>query len=99
MRGGRALPVRCRDAICRGVDRRSAVGLAPGRLLLVAADEPGLSLRELAELMAALGAREALNLDGGGSTSLAVGGEQLVRARLAVPVHLVIKIASRKRSP
>ena len=31
-------------------------------------------MRELSELMAALGADHALNLDGGGSTSLVCGG-------------------------
>ena len=58
--------------------RRSA--LAPrGRLLAVACDgraddEAGLTLGELAETLVALGARTALNLDGGGSTSLVCGG-------------------------
>jgi hypothetical protein len=37
-------------------------------------DEAGLTLAELASTMVALGAREALNLDGGGSTSLVCGG-------------------------
>jgi hypothetical protein len=50
-----------------------------GRLLAVAADgrgddDAGLTLGELAEALAALGANEALNLDGGGSTSLVCGG-------------------------
>jgi Phosphodiester glycosidase len=59
---------------------RAALGLAPGgRLLAVACDgraddEAGLTLAELAEALVALGAREALNLDGGGSTSLVCGG-------------------------
>jgi len=35
----------------------------------------GLSLQELAEVLVALGARHALNLDGGGSSSLVCGGE------------------------
>ena len=37
-------------------------------------DEAGLTLDELAATMARLGAREALNLDGGGSTSLVCAG-------------------------
>lgn len=37
-------------------------------------DEAGLTLGELAATMAGLGAREALNLDGGGSTALICGG-------------------------
>ncbi len=60
---------------------RTAVGLtADGRLLLVVVDgrQPGYSrgmtLRQLAELMRRLGARSALNLDGGGSAEMVVNG-------------------------
>jgi hypothetical protein len=59
---------------------RAAIGLAPrGRLLAVACDgraddEAGLTLAELAEAVVALGAHTALNLDGGGSTSLVCAG-------------------------
>ena len=57
---------------------RTAAGLARNgrRLLLVTVDGrevmngDGMSLRELANLMLALGARDAINLDGGGSTTL-----------------------------
>jgi exopolysaccharide biosynthesis protein len=66
-----------------GVKRnpRTMVGLdREGRLLIVTADgrQPGfaegLSLIEGARLMARLGAVTAINLDGGGSTSLVTGG-------------------------
>jgi len=56
-----------------------------GHLLLVAADghapgyAVGLTFREEARVMRALGARDALNLDGGGSTTLALGTRQLTR--------------------
>jgi Phosphodiester glycosidase len=59
---------------------RAALALTPGdRLLAVACDgraddESGLTLGELAEALVALGARAALNLDGGGSTSLVCAG-------------------------
>jgi hypothetical protein len=58
---------------------RAAVGLADGRIVAVACDgrsasEAGLTLPELARFMVALGCREALNLDGGGSTALVSGG-------------------------
>ena len=67
---------------------RAALGLAPGRLLAVAVDgrgahDAGLTLEELAALMAGLGASEALNLDGGGSTTLVCGGELRNRPRAA----------------
>jgi hypothetical protein len=59
---------------------RAAIGLTRrGEALAVACDgraddEAGLTMAELAEAMAALGAVQAMNLDGGGSTSLICGG-------------------------
>jgi hypothetical protein len=58
---------------------RAALGVGPGRLVAVACDgrafdEAGLSLAELADALIGLGAREAINLDGGGSTSLVSDG-------------------------
>ncbi len=65
---------------------RAALGLAPGRMYAVACDgrsrhDAGLTLEELAALMAALGCSTALNLDGGGSTSLVSGGRLRNRPR------------------
>ena len=65
---------------------RAALGLADGRLFAVACDgrgrhDAGLTLEELAALMAALGCETALNLDGGGSTSLVSGGRLRNRPR------------------
>jgi Phosphodiester glycosidase len=67
---------------------RAALGLAPGRLLAVAVDgrgvhDAGLTLEELGALLAGLGATDALNLDGGGSTSLVCGGRLRNRPRAA----------------
>jgi hypothetical protein len=64
---------------------RTAVGWRPdGTLLLVAVDgrqphSDGMSLGELAALFLRLGATEALNLDGGGSTTMVVRGEVVNR--------------------
>lgn len=64
---------------------RTAVGLRDDKVFLVAVDgrQPGhsvgMSLRELAEQMVALGCTEAMNLDGGGSTTLWVRGQVLNR--------------------
>jgi hypothetical protein len=66
--------------IAAGRHPRAAVALGRrGRLLAVAADgrgehDAGLTLSELAEALVALGATRAVNLDGGGSTSLVCGG-------------------------
>lgn len=64
----------------RGVNPRTAIGwdLASRRLWLVVVDgrQPdwsiGTTTRETAELLRALGARDALNLDGGGSSAFVV---------------------------
>jgi hypothetical protein len=65
---------------------RAALGLADGKMFAVACDgrsrfDSGLTLEELAALMAALGCSSALNLDGGGSTSLVSGGRLRNRPR------------------
>jgi hypothetical protein len=54
---------------------RTAVGLGDGQLVLLTVDGRtppafGMTLRELAATMAALGCRDAFNLDGGGSTTM-----------------------------
>jgi hypothetical protein len=52
---------------------RTAVGrLGDGRLVWVVVDR--MSLKELASLMTSIGCSDALNLDGGGSTGLYLGG-------------------------
>lgn len=58
---------------------RAALALTRDQLLAVACDgrardEAGLTLDELAETLVGLGAERAMNLDGGGSTSLVCGG-------------------------
>jgi hypothetical protein len=59
---------------------RAALGISATELIAVACDgradeEAGLSMAELAGTMIDLGARDAINLDGGGSASLVLGGE------------------------
>jgi hypothetical protein len=60
---------------------RTALGIKDdGTVMLVAVDghrhdvSVGLTLNELRRLMKGLGARDAINLDGGGSTAMVVGG-------------------------
>jgi hypothetical protein len=72
--------------ITDGRHPRAALGLADRRLYAVACDgrsrhDAGLTLEELAALMAALDCHTALNLDGGGSTSLVSGGRLRNRPR------------------
>jgi Phosphodiester glycosidase len=64
---------------------RAALGVSPEWLLAVACDgrrsnvDGGLSMLELAEVMVELGAESAINLDGGGSTTLVHRGHLLNR--------------------
>jgi hypothetical protein len=72
--------------ITAGRHPRAALGIGHGVLLAVvcdgrAADDAGLTLGELADLMSSLGTEEAINLDGGGSASLVCDGRLLNRPR------------------
>ena len=65
---------------------RTAIGIKEdGTLLLVTVDghqhrsSVGLTIEELRKLMKALGARDAVNLDGGGSTALVIAGRLVNR--------------------
>ncbi len=78
--GGQVVLGSCTGSVCSR-NPRTSIGLtADGRVLLVVVDgrqssSVGMSLLELAHFMATrLGAESAINLDGGGSTTLAVKG-------------------------
>lgn len=65
---------------------RAAIGLTATHVLAVACDgrsraDAGLTLEELAALLASHGADSAINLDGGGSTTLIAGGRLRNRPR------------------
>jgi uncharacterized protein YigE (DUF2233 family) len=77
-----ASPEGFRPDIYSGAASRSAVGItAEGRLLLVVAEGAGntercgMTLEELASTMMKLGARDAMNLDGGGSSTFVADGQ------------------------
>jgi hypothetical protein len=86
------------DAFIQELAIRSAIGRrAEGTLILVAAHPrvggPGPSLGEMAQVMQQLGSVAALNLDGGSSTSLYLGGQLINRpASTAGRVHNAIGI-------
>ncbi len=84
---GEALPDAQLDA---ALHPRTAIGFKDGgrTMMLVIvdgrqADVPGVSLRELARMMVAMGAENAMNLDGGGSTTMVARpkGERSVTVR------------------
>lgn len=69
---------RFRSDVTNGCRPRSAVGLTgKGEVMLVAVEEPGMTLGELAKVMLKMGATRAMNLDGGGSTAIVVNGRLL----------------------
>ncbi|NCT85132.1 MAG: phosphodiester glycosidase family protein [Comamonadaceae bacterium] len=77
-------------SLCANTHPRTAVGLdASGRHLLVLlaagrrGEVKGLTLAQTAQLMRELGAVQAFNLDGGGSSTLLIGGE----SRLPRPLN------------
>jgi hypothetical protein len=71
--------------ITAGRHPRAALGLADDEILAVACDgrrsgvDAGLTMAELADVLADLGATDAINLDGGGSTTLVHRGHLLNR--------------------
>ncbi|HMS61554.1 MAG TPA: phosphodiester glycosidase family protein [Solirubrobacteraceae bacterium] len=72
--------------ITAGRHPRAALGIGRGELLAVVADgrspdDAGLTLGELARVLAGLGATTAMNLDGGGSASLVCDGQLRNRPR------------------
>ncbi len=72
---------------------RAAIGVGDGRILAVAcdgrsSDDAGVTLAELAQVMLELGARSAMNLDGGGSTSLVCRGRLVNRPREAHGIEI-----------
>lgn len=81
VRGGRPVTLSARDGFTRARHPRTLAGrMADGTLLLVTVDgrQPccsiGMTLPEAADLMIALGSSEAVNFDGGGSTTFVARG-------------------------
>ena len=77
-----------RPDVCEGAASRSAAAITrSGDLMLVAVESPsgaggsGVTLHELAEMLQKLGAWNAMNLDGGGSTTVVQNGETINRVR------------------
>ncbi|MCT7949736.1 phosphodiester glycosidase family protein [Ancylothrix sp. C2] len=81
------------DAYVKQMAIRSCLGITPAGELLIAAIHnrvggKGVTFAETAQLMLKLGATEALNLDGGSSTSLYLGGQLINRLpETAARVH------------
>ena len=79
------------EALCTAKAPRTAVAIARGKVLLAVVDWPGVTLAALAEWLLSIGAERALNLDGGGSTTLVIGTRARVGGRVRLPTHLAVK--------
>lgn len=101
------LEVQARPGFAAARHPRTAVGYDADhdRLWLVVVDgrQPdhsmGMTLPELAELFEALGAEEAINLDGGGSTALVVGPAPVNRPSDAAGERAVVNALALVRTP
>lgn len=101
------LEVAARPSFAAARHPRTAVGhdSEEGRLWLVVVDgrrlpySAGMTLPELAGLFEALGTDEALNLDGGGSTTLVVGGRPVNRPSDAAGERAVVNALALVRTP
>ncbi len=78
-------------------DPRTAVGFGDSTIIMLVADgrqtaSEGLSLTELAQVMIDLGCSDAINLDGGGSTQMAIGDSYVNNPseQRAVPTILAV---------
>lgn len=83
---GRNIGYTCSTYFCRA-NPRTGIGVTPkGRILLVTVDgrQPGhsvgMTLREFGALFVSLNATSALNLDGGGSTTMVIDDEMVNRS-------------------
>ena len=91
---GKATAVQCHDPLCVGAAPRTAVATTTHKILLAVAESA--TLAEMARLLASLGATRALNLDGGGSTSLIVEGRAVIGGTRRVPTQIGV-VAKRSR--
>jgi len=69
---------------------RSAVGVTWDRKLLFVTVNSGIYFEDLALIMKDLGCKDAMNLDGGGSSGLYYKGEMLMRPNTELPDILVV---------
>ncbi|HEX2869367.1 MAG TPA: phosphodiester glycosidase family protein [Ignavibacteriales bacterium] len=68
---------------------RTAIGYTPDKHAILFCSSP-LPLSELPSIFISLGCTEAMNLDGGGSTQMSIGSQNLISSSRALPVILAI---------
>lgn len=85
---------------------RTAVGYtADGKVIFLVAEgrnpevSNGVTLEELAEIMVSIGCKEALNLDGGGSSAMQISGQNVIRPSDAGVLRAITSAFMLKRKP
>ncbi len=80
-----------RDPALFGAASRTAVGLAPRNRLLLVATSAGITLTQLTAVMKGLGCIDAMTLDGGSSTGLAVGASIILTPQRKLSTVLMVQ--------
>lgn len=86
---------KCKPSYATNLDydaRRTAFGWNDEMVFVITADSPGLRFSPLSDIFLELGAKFAINLDGGGSTRLLINGERKTSQVYARPVDNVLCI-------
>lgn len=78
--------------------RRSALGFNDTTLFLITVDTPGAKFEQLQDIFKQIGAKYAINLDGGGSTKLLYQGKSVTSTSYNRPVDNVISIKLKQAS-
>ena len=76
--------------------RRTCIGWNDTTYFIVSVDSPGLVYKELQDIFMELGAKYAVNLDGGGSTRLLVEGERKTSQIYSRPVDNVMCVYTKE---
>ena len=102
---GKIDPSILRDGRCRKKDPRTALGFNKEKLFLMVVDgrqggySNGLSMRDIAKVMIELGATEAINLDGGSSSTFVADGRVINRPSGGKERHILNSIFITSDSP
>ena len=79
--------------------RRTCIGWNDSNYFIVTVDAPGLAFKALQQIFMELGAKYAINLDGGGSTRMLIDGKRKTKESYARPVDNVMCIYLKKEEP
>lgn len=85
------------DPALGGPHPRAALGITRNRQLLLVVTRTPVTLARWSRILRALGARDAVNLDGGSSAGLVYSGVVVQKAARRIPVALVVRLRPGRR--